>query len=160
MIWLENCVITGLQMLMTLRLPGAPAQDTMDVVAEVWIAAFARGRRIGWDEGRDPARIEAAFIACAATTERWPTPGRVLDLLPPRLLTQRALPGPFRPMPPEVRVQLQALLAQLCQPLPRERVPGEADWARVESRLREQRQFLQQLNAGVCDESRDDVAGQ
>ena len=141
---LENAVIDGLQLLLTLRLSGAPAEDTIDAVADVWLLTFKRGRVIDWQEG-DGERVRAAFVTVAAHAERWPTPSHVLDRLPPRPERPR-LPRPVRPMPPEVRAQLDELLARLLvNDRPRPAGFSETDWPAVQARLERQRERLHLL---------------
>lgn len=138
---LENAVIDGLQLLLTLRLSGAPAEDTIEKVMDVWILAFRRGRVIDWQEG-DGERVRAAFVTVAAHAERWPTPSQVLDRLPPRPERPR-LPRPVRPMPPEVRAQLDALMARLLiNDRPRAATPNEAEWPELQERLERQRMAM------------------
>lgn len=150
MIWLENSVVTGLQMLLTLRLPGAPAEDTVPAVAAVWVAAFRRGRNLDWraDLG-DAARIEQAFTAAAAKVDRWPSPARVLDELPPRVAITRRLPRDAKPMPDSIRASLKALMSRLVQPTrPRPPVPGEVEWPEIMAREAHHRKLSQQLQSG------------
>lgn len=138
---LEHAVIDGLQLLLTLRLSGAPAEDTIEKVCDVWILAFRRGRAIAWQDG-DGERVRAAFVTVAAHAERWPTPGQVLDRLPPRP-ERPCLPRPKRPMPPEVRAQLDELLAKLLvNDRPRPPPCNEPDWPAVQARLERQRAWL------------------
>lgn len=137
-------------MLLTLRLPGAPAADTIAAVAEVWLAAFKAGRNIFWEE-TDAGRVRQAFIATCAKADRWPAPARVLDELPPRLIDpRRTLAREPKPLPPEIRAQLLALIGWLCQPDPRRSVPpapGEAEWPALEARLARQRVLRELLDS-------------
>lgn len=149
--WLEEAVLEGLQMLLTLRLPGAPAADTIAAGAEVWIGAFKAGRNIGWDERADRPRIRQAFLAVCAKVDRWPAPSRVLDELPPRVLDRsRALAMPPKPLPPAIREQLVALLERLRLPDP-ERPPiesfDELDWPALAARLTAQQTLRRALEA-------------
>lgn len=138
MIQLENAIIEGLQMLLTLRLPGAPAEDTIEAVGEVWIRACLHGRRLRWAP-EDADRLRQAFLAVAAHCDRWPTPNQVLGHLPPRPDRPR-LAGPARPLPDAIRAQFKALLARLLvNDRPRPPTPNEQDWPALEARLAEQR---------------------
>lgn len=131
---LDTAILEGLQLLLTLRLSGAPAEDTIDAVADVWLLTFKRGRAIDWQEG-DGERVRAAFVAVAAHAERWPTPSQVLDRLPPRPERPR-LPRPTRPMPSEVRAQLDALMGRLLvSDRPRAAGFDETTWPAVAERL-------------------------
>jgi hypothetical protein len=137
---LHNAIIEGLQLLMTLRLSGAPALDMIDEVGDVWLLTFSRGRNIDWQDG-DGERVRAAFVAVAAHAERWPTPSMVLDRLPPRKERPR-LPRPTRPMPPEIRAQLDALMGRLLiSDRPRPRGFDETTWPAVAERLARHKDF-------------------
>lgn len=110
--WLDCAVIEGLQALLALRLRGAPAADTVDAVAEVWLAVF-RARDVRWQPGRDASRIRAAFLATASRVEHWPAPAAVLAALPPVPEPPRLPPPKGTPMPPELRAKLRGLIAHM-----------------------------------------------
>lgn len=96
--WLENSVIEGLQMLLTLRLRNAPASDTIDAVVDVWVALFA-ARPIGWDEQRDTPRLHQAFAKVGGKLDYWPAPANVLEAMPPPPI-QPLLRPPKSTIPP------------------------------------------------------------
>ncbi|MFV2030540.1 hypothetical protein [Neisseria sp. S1] len=78
---LHNTMIDGLTMLLTLRLAGSPAADTVAATAQTWSRVLAHGRE--WDETRDVKRFQTAFMVLANETDRWPAPKDFLDKLPP-----------------------------------------------------------------------------
>jgi hypothetical protein len=112
MTWLKNVIIEGLQMCITVRLRNAPALETIEPVARVWIAVFER-QPIVWNEERDLWRIQEAFFAILGDSETFPAPKKVLDYMPPRRAIEFRLPRPERtPMPPEIKQQVQQLLGK------------------------------------------------
>lgn len=78
---LHNAMIDGLTMLLTLRLSGSPAADTVAATAQTWSRVLAHGR--AWDEARDVSRFQTAFMVLANEMSRWPSPKDFLDKLPP-----------------------------------------------------------------------------
>ena len=78
---LHNTMIDGLTMLLTLRLSGSPAADTVAATAKTWSCVLAHGRE--WDEARDIKRFQTAFMRLANETDRWPAPKDFLERLPP-----------------------------------------------------------------------------
>lgn len=78
---LHNAMIDGLTMLLTLRLSGSPAADTVAATAQTWSRVLAHGR--AWDEARDVPRFQTAFMVLANEMSRWPSPKDFLDKLPP-----------------------------------------------------------------------------
>lgn len=78
---LHNAMIDGLTMLLTLRLSGSPAADTVAATAQTWSRVLVHGR--AWDEARDVSRFQTAFMVLANETNRWPSPKDFLDKLPP-----------------------------------------------------------------------------
>lgn len=83
MSWLDDVIIDGLSTLLVLRLKDAPAMDTIEVLASVWVAVFRR-QPIDWVESLDAPRIQAAFLTVAGNTETFPAPKTVLQHLPSR----------------------------------------------------------------------------
>lgn len=78
---LHNTMIDGLTMLLTLRLAGSPAADTVAATAQTWSRVLAHGRE--WDDARDVKRFQTAFMVLASELPRWPSPKDFLDVLPP-----------------------------------------------------------------------------
>lgn len=78
---LHNAMIDGLTMLLTLRLSGSPAADTVAATAQTWSCVLAHGR--AWDEARDVPRFQTAFMVLANEMSRWPSPKDFLDKIPP-----------------------------------------------------------------------------
>ena len=79
---LYNELISGLQMMLALRLSGSPAADTVAATAAAWEIALAKGRK--WDEQEDRGRFQTGFEILAGSTRYWPAPCDLLDALPPR----------------------------------------------------------------------------
>lgn len=77
--WLEREVVRGLQGLVALRLVGAPAEDSVTLTLDVWLAALAD--RSHWVEAVDAMRVRRAFLALYRTCDRWPPPKLLLDNL-------------------------------------------------------------------------------
>ena len=80
-------IVTGLRLLLLLRLEGTPAKDTITMVGKTWIIAFFR-LKTNWTEEKDRWRIREAFekyTSQVKSTDRWPTPRQIIDLLPPRI---------------------------------------------------------------------------
>ena len=90
--FIHNEIITGIQKLMTLRLAGSPAADTITATAGTWIEAIA-GLDVNWNAEQDRWRIAKAFEKLIVTCERWPSPKQFINCLPPRP-PQAALPLP------------------------------------------------------------------
>ncbi len=111
--WLEREIARGLQGLVALRLPGAPAEDAITLTLDVWLAAIAV-RAASWAEADDAHRIRAGFRTLYATCDRWPAPRQLLDALPIRA-PPRALPPP--PMSAEDRARNRARLDALMKQL-------------------------------------------
>ncbi|PPD34935.1 MAG: hypothetical protein CTY21_09450 [Methylomonas sp.] len=93
--WLKAEIVTGLQKLLALRLPGTPAEDMVIGTAEVWLEAVRPSCR-QWDERLDAARIRAAFNALFRQADRWPAPKQFLDNLAARRPI-KALSAPVYP---------------------------------------------------------------
>lgn len=92
--WLRDAVLKGIKGLMTLRLEGAPGEDTVGPMAQAWLAIL-RTLPHTWREDRDRPRITGAFLQLAANSERWPAPAAFLRLLSPVVLdTQHMLTAP------------------------------------------------------------------
>lgn len=111
--WLEREVARGLAGLVALRLPGAPADDSITMTLDVWLIALdARARN--WTEAADCERIQQGFRLMYARCDRWPVPRTFLDLLPARPQV-KALPTPPIPEPQRQQnlMRLRALLKQL-----------------------------------------------
>jgi len=88
--WLRTEIVTGLQKLLALRLPGSPAADTATATAEVWIEALSNAA-IAWNEQLDRARVRAAFGRLVVSCDRWPAPEAFFRHLQARAYAQPAL---------------------------------------------------------------------
>lgn len=89
---LHNAVVTGVQRLLVLRLPGTPARDTIEFTALVWTDAIA-ARPVTWNVDRDLKRFAAAFRTLEGTSEKWPNPSMFMQCLP-------AIPEQLKLSPP------------------------------------------------------------
>ncbi|QOK96781.1 hypothetical protein HF909_10280 [Ralstonia pseudosolanacearum] len=87
--WLEREIARGLQGLLALRLMGAPADDSVTLTLDIWLAAL-EGHALTWSEQLDTERIRRAFRSLYRTCDRWPAPKHLLDNLgnrdPPKSL--------------------------------------------------------------------------
>ena len=81
--WMLNEVVTGLQQLLLLSLPGTPATETIGGAAQAWANALWYAPN-AWDEELDAPRIAAAFRDIAHRLERFPTPKAILEAMPDR----------------------------------------------------------------------------
>lgn len=111
MTWLRVAIMEGIQGLLALRLPGAPADDTVTAMAKVWCIAVETWP-VAWDESLDKPRLRAAFRTLAASCDRWPAPKNLRDALPPRPEIKKLAAPVGGKMPPEIRKQLNAFLAK------------------------------------------------
>ena len=91
--WVEKQMARGLQGLIALRLPGAPAEDSVTLTLDVWLAAI-ECQAVTWNEQADAERIRRAFRTLYRICDRWPPPKVFLDNLGNRD------PPPALPPPP------------------------------------------------------------
>lgn len=91
--WIREEVGNGLQALLSLRLKNTPAEDMIELTADIWVQAF--GVKLGsWAiEERDAPRIREAFRKAFPRIRDWPAPLDVIEQLPPRP-EPRQLPEP------------------------------------------------------------------
>ena len=115
--WLEREIARGLQGLIALRLTGAPADDSVTLTLDVWLAAI-ESLSVNWNEQLDAERVRRAFRTLYRICDRWPAPKLFLDNLgnrdPPK-----ALPPPQ--ISEEQRKKNVALLRELMKKLGREK---------------------------------------
>ena len=115
--WLEREIARGLQGLIALRLSGAPADDSVTLTLDVWLAAI-ESLPVNWNEQLDAERVRRAFRTLYRICDRWPPPKVFLDNRgnrdPPK-----ALPPP--PISEEQRKKNVALLRELMKKLGREK---------------------------------------
>ncbi|WP_274571578.1 hypothetical protein [Neisseria leonii] len=91
---LFNEIVDGLQLMLALRLSGAPAADTAGATVRAWETALTAQHQ--WDGRLDAGRFQTAFALLAGEIRHWPTPADLLDRLPERPLPP--LPAPvYRP---------------------------------------------------------------
>ena len=111
--WLEREIARGLQGLIALRLSGAPADDSVTLTLDVWLAAI-ESLSVNWNEQLDAERVRRAFRTLYRICDRWPAPKVFLDNLgnrdPPK-----ALPAP--PIPLEARERNRAKLREIMESL-------------------------------------------
>ena len=79
--WFRGAIVDGISLLMTLRLDGSPAADTIVATGAAWIRSLWRRR--WWHQERDLPRIVAAFDSIAASFTSWPAPAHLIHALPP-----------------------------------------------------------------------------
>lgn len=101
---LEAEVLEGLQRLLTLRLPGSPAQDTIILTSDTWSnAVYVKCGN--WQDNLDKGRISFAFAKLFASVDKWPTPKQLIELIPPRSQPKvKVLNAPKR-SPEEIEAQ-------------------------------------------------------
>jgi hypothetical protein len=78
--WLEREIARGLQGLIALRLSGAPADDSVTLTLDVWLAAI-ESLSVNWNEQLDAERVRRAFRTLYRICDRWPPPKVFLDNL-------------------------------------------------------------------------------
>lgn len=100
MTWLKKAILEGVQTCITVRLRNAPALDTIEPVARIWVAVF-ESQPVAWDEEQDLWRIRKAFLIVLGESETFPTPKKVLDCMPPRKTVFLQLPKPEKKAMPE-----------------------------------------------------------
>ncbi|WP_066568107.1 hypothetical protein [Snodgrassella sp. CFCC 13594] len=82
-VFIRQEIISGLQLLYTLRLPGAPPAEALTATAQGWMTALSE-RTAAWDEQLDASRINKAFATLAAEATRWPPPAALIERIPQR----------------------------------------------------------------------------
>jgi hypothetical protein len=113
--WFNNRVVSGLQFMWSIGLPGTPAAELATLTATSWVEALWNAP-FAWDEQADAYRIYAGFTTAAARADRWPTPRAVLDAMPSRT-PRPALPlAPPKPMPQHVRERMRTLGSRRTDP--------------------------------------------
>lgn len=123
--WFHNTVVSGLQFLWALGLPGTPAGELATLTAASWVQAlWCHNPR--WTEKPDAPRLTEAFTTVAGRAERWPTPRTVLDAMPARK-QPLALPLRGTPAPPAVREMLARLNSRLPKPKKSTTSQGDAE---------------------------------
>lgn len=95
--WLQREIASGLMKLLSLRLPGHPAEDTVEMTLATWIDSLTVNRV--WDQGQDAPRIRHAFRVLGATRTDWPAPANLVEHLPP---VEKRLALPEKIVSPEV----------------------------------------------------------
>lgn len=99
--WFHNGVVSGLQFLWALGLPGTPAAELATMTASAWVHALWH-HPWRWDEEADSKRLREAFTTLAARVDRWPAPRAVLEAMPPRRRPPALTYAP-EPQPAHVR---------------------------------------------------------
>ncbi len=112
MTWFKDAVISGLQMLMALRLRNSPSAETMQALTKVWLAALS-SRPIQWDEGQDLPRLRKAFTELSAKSTHWPAPADLMNAMPPRNNQFKLDYKAKSTMSPKSREMLNKLLGKL-----------------------------------------------
>lgn len=99
--WFRDAVLSGVQALWSLSLPGSPPEETIDKTADVWVAALWSDA-VAWERDADLQRIHTAFERLVRDADRWPSPAVWRRHLPSRR-PKAALPAPQ--MSPERRAE-------------------------------------------------------
>ncbi|MFZ5659162.1 MAG: hypothetical protein ACOY5C_04815 [Pseudomonadota bacterium] len=120
--WLEREIASGLQGLLALRLPGAPADDSVTLTLDIWLVAVKHA--VTWNESADTTRIRHAFQTLFRTCVHWPAPKQFLDALPQRV-PPKALSPPE--LTPEERARNIARMRELLDSLPKRRRKNKDD---------------------------------
>jgi len=79
--WVREVVGDGLSALLALRLKNTPAEDMIELTADIWVQAF---RQRAFIEEVDAPRIREAFRRIFPRIREWPAPLDVIELMPPR----------------------------------------------------------------------------
>lgn len=79
--WQRVAVCNGLQALLSLHLPGAPAAETIVPTAEVWLNALAEELT---DFSLDAPRLGIAFQRLTAEAVKFPAPANLRAVMPSR----------------------------------------------------------------------------
>jgi hypothetical protein len=88
--WIRKEVGDGLEALLALRLKNTPAEDMIELTADIWERAF---RQRVHTKAIDVPRIREAFNRIFPKIREWPAPLDVIELMPPRP-EQKKLPAP------------------------------------------------------------------
>jgi len=112
MTWFKDAVISGLQMLLALRLRNAPSAETTPALTKVWLAAMS-SRPIAWDETQDLPRLKKAFTELAARSTHWPAPADLMSVMPPRANQFKLDYKAKQTLSPESRAMINQLLGKL-----------------------------------------------
>ncbi len=110
--WVRRAVGDGLEALIALRLKNAPAEDTMEFIADIWLRAF---RQRAFIQELDEPRIRAAFDRIFGRIREWPAPLDVIELMPSRpervkLPPPKASAGEHEKNVLRVRMMIESLL--------------------------------------------------
>jgi len=122
--WLLDEITIGLQKLLSLRLPGSPAEDTAGSTARVWYEAIG-GSGIEWTETLDRLRVRAAFRGLATRCDRWPAPKHFFEQLQARGYAQPQLQQKFSD--DELRLN-KARIRKIVEQFKQQHTIGEATW--------------------------------
>lgn len=106
--WLDEAVADGLSALLLLRLDRAPAADTINAVADVWLHALMHSGTT-WSAVLDAARVRLGFSLLIGRAQQWPAPRDLLQLLPAREPAAALPPPRSNGMSADLRAQLDAL---------------------------------------------------
>ncbi|GFO67903.1 hypothetical protein GMLC_14820 [Geomonas limicola] len=91
--WIKAEIAHGLQALLSLRLKNTPAEDMIELTADIWVRAFMHRLGRSSIEAIDAPRIQEGFAQTFPRVREWPAPVEVMDRMPAR--PERAkLPAP------------------------------------------------------------------
>lgn len=109
-------LIEGFKKLKALNLEGSPAADMIQTALSVWLSSLDEKTK-GWNEVQDKGRITQAFNRLIAEYDKWPTPSRIINFIPPRA-PQKVLPKKSVLSPAQKaanRAKLNVILNQLAK---------------------------------------------
>ena len=90
--WMLAEIADGIQRLIYLGLPGAPAMEIIEGTVRAWAEALMSLNKV-WQQDLDAGRIRHAFWRLSGRVDKWPAPCHLLDALPDRA-QPRQLPEP------------------------------------------------------------------
>ncbi len=112
--WIRREIADGLQALLSLRLKNTPAEDMIELTADIWVQAFSVKLGSWAVEELDAPRIREAFRQTFAKIREWPAPLDVIEKLPlrpePRQLPQ---PEPNEEAQTRIRAIIEGLKTKL-----------------------------------------------
>lgn len=91
--WIREEVGNGLQALLSLRLKNTPAEDMIELTADIWVQAFSETLGSWAVEELDAHRIREGFRKAFPKIREWPAPIDIIEQMPKRS-EPRQLPGP------------------------------------------------------------------
>lgn len=82
--WIRAEIANGLQALLSLRLKNTPAEDMIELTADIWVQAFLHRLGTSTIECIDGPRIREGFRRIFGQIREWPAPIDVIERMPAR----------------------------------------------------------------------------